>query len=203
MVWTHDDHPRFKGYIAALVHPEGVDGSIDGYYRELRYPTDDTERTDIVRIQAACTCGWRSPYMVPERGTCRPPRDSQHSEVPVPSYSQHTAWVTEPDLERCRKLWHTHVLQSARVLTARQEAYAAVREKYLEGQPVQTTRAVQGTGNWTYPKGALGTVRWPARVRSTYYFSGKYVRVDFNSGRMAWVPVDALAPADSDGSTAG
>lgn len=102
MGWLNEKYPDHEGYVIPLVEREGV---YRGLYRELRYPGDDKERTDVVRIQAGCSCGWRSAYLVPERGVEPTPSGGS---FPLPSYSPFAAWVTEADEERCRKLWGVH-----------------------------------------------------------------------------------------------
>lgn len=106
MAWFHEQHPQREGFVVALVHPDERPGA-PGVYRELSYPADDQIRNDVVVIAAGCSCGWRSPYLVPQ-ATILPGALSE-APIPVPSYSPFTAWVTEPDEAECRRLWTTHI----------------------------------------------------------------------------------------------
>lgn len=104
MGWISFDHPDHEGFVVALVERDGV-SPLSGCYRELQYPGDNQERNDVVRIQAGCSCGWRSAYLVPGRGVEHTPSGGS---ILLPSYSPYAAWVTEADEERCRKLWTVH-----------------------------------------------------------------------------------------------
>jgi len=50
----------------AFVVRDGCDAK-SGLLRELQYPGDHGERTDIVVISAGCECGWRSTRFAPRR----------------------------------------------------------------------------------------------------------------------------------------
>lgn len=64
--------------------------------RELQYPRDDKDRHGVVKIGAACQCGWRSPYLIP----------SEPAE-----WAPYTVLLCTEDDERVRKLVEEHFEQ--------------------------------------------------------------------------------------------
>lgn len=114
MGWFYDkpelpacyDH---EGYVVALTY-RTLDGRrCTELFTELHYPDKGTyEPEAIARIQAGCNCGWRSPYLVPERGIFR----GETSVHRLPRYTPCSAWVTEADEDRCEALWDEHVHQA-------------------------------------------------------------------------------------------
>lgn len=106
MGWFYDkpecyDH---EGYVVALTYR--ANDRTSELFRELGYPDKATyESAAIPRIQAGCGCGWRSPYLIPERGAYQ----GSESVFHLPRWSPCSAWVTERDEQRCRDLWDEHV----------------------------------------------------------------------------------------------
>lgn len=116
MGWINEDHPEHEGHVVGLVRPEGVAAG-SAIFRELGYP-EKAKRTDIVRIQAACECGWRSPYLIPLRTMIPGTGADGNAGMFFPSYSPSSMLVAEEDEERCRQLWGEHVHAHDAELTA-------------------------------------------------------------------------------------
>ena len=96
-------HPGHEGYVIALVHRRDIDGrELVGLYRELGYPLDDTDRSDVQRICAGCDCGWRSPHWTPFPWWV-------DGERHAPEWSPFCAWVSPRDEERMADLWNEHL----------------------------------------------------------------------------------------------
>ena len=109
MGWFYDN-PELSacydhdGFVVALTYRTA--DRTAGLYQELSYPDNATyEPEAIPRIQAACSCGWRSPYLVPHRAVYR----GENAVHRLPRYTPCSAWVAESDEERCRELWAEHM----------------------------------------------------------------------------------------------
>ena len=106
MGWVITEHPDHEGFVVGLVPLEGGDG---GQLREIGNAEQGTRR-DVERIQAGCSCGWRSPHLVPERGEVSGTTTEGTSfSAPVPTYWPSLVYVAEADEGRCRFLWLEHV----------------------------------------------------------------------------------------------
>lgn len=99
--WYSDDYPDHEGYVVGHVRREG-----SSLFRELSRDDGEVEHDRIVRIQVACSCGWRSPYEYPWGGRWTDPGTSQVHDLP--RYSPGMLWLTEEDEERCRQAWVEH-----------------------------------------------------------------------------------------------
>lgn len=95
MGWFRDDHPNHEGFTVGYVVREGT-GEGSDILRELAYPTDNADlgKKQLPRIGAGCTCGWRSPYLVP-----REPAE----------WSPFVVHLGKWDEERVRGLWDEHL----------------------------------------------------------------------------------------------
>lgn len=103
MGWQHEKGPGHEGWIVGLVVREGCDPD-SRLFRELAYPTDAGDRTDIVRLAAGCECGWRSPHFDPREPA---------------SWMPHCVIASERDEDRARELWVDHVCDPLRIAASR------------------------------------------------------------------------------------
>lgn len=69
MGWFDSAHPEHEGYLVGLVHDKERGLVESEHMRQLAYPHDDHERHDVVKLQGACSCGWRSPRFTAPYGT--------------------------------------------------------------------------------------------------------------------------------------
>lgn len=95
--YSHEGHA--VGYVAR----EGCDAS-SGLYRELGYPDmNEYPSSAILRIGAACTCGWRSQVF-------RPRREPEYPYTgPLPQWMPHIVLLSHHDDELVHKLWDRHI----------------------------------------------------------------------------------------------
>lgn len=102
MGWVGEDG-KHEGYMIGLVTREGTDEG-GGIYRALCYPGDKERRSDIQRVQAECSCGWRSPRWSPRLWWYEPGA----KERSVPSFSPYTVHVHDDDENKGYALWREH-----------------------------------------------------------------------------------------------
>lgn len=116
MGWLREDTPGHEGYFVALVWRRDQAGrELPGLYRELAYPLDELERTDVRCVQAGCHCGWRSQSWPIPRGAVR---WLPFSAVAFDRYSGDAREFEEHE-RRALELWETHaLLESALELEA-------------------------------------------------------------------------------------
>lgn len=120
MGFIPEDLPGHEGYAVAYVARDGIDlrGREDpGLYRELMYPRDaeTVPSTAIYRIGAACECGWRSGYLLPDL----------FGKPKYPHWYPYSLEVSERDDERVRRLWREHTDERlARLKEAQRRASA-------------------------------------------------------------------------------
>ena len=100
---TREGFYDHEGYAVGYVTREGC-ASDSGIYRELGYPDmNDYPSSAIVRIGAACTCGWRSQVF-------RPRRDEEAPYTgPLPQWMPHIVLLSHYDDELVHKLWDRHI----------------------------------------------------------------------------------------------
>lgn len=104
-----------EGWLAGFVHKENAPSLL----RELGYPDDSRERTDVCALAAACECGWRSPHFRP-RYTIG---------GPICEWSPFIVHAAASDEDKARLLWAAHV-QSHRPRQSRAEEDCGCRETY-------------------------------------------------------------------------
>lgn len=97
MGFFRDDAPGHEGYPIAFVLRDGCSAGSE-LFRELQYPRDNTDRSDIERIAAGCDCGWRSPMFRP-------------SALTPPQWGPYSVLASERDEDRIRDLWRRHICQ--------------------------------------------------------------------------------------------
>jgi hypothetical protein len=109
MGWLCETAPDHEGFPVALVERDGCGQpkrpGASNLYRELQYPNDDKTRDDVVCVQAACECGWRSPFLR-VRGTYGA---GTAGTVDRAIYSPCIVLMDDPDEERLLKLWNEHI----------------------------------------------------------------------------------------------
>lgn len=115
MGWFYDrpDVPEcygHEGFVVAL-----TDDRASGLFREIQSESATYEPEAIARIQAGCACGWRSAYLVPERGEYH----GANSVHRLPRWTPCSPWVTGRDEERCEALWAEHVHQAVPALAGK------------------------------------------------------------------------------------
>lgn len=103
MGWCSAHSGEHEGYLVGFVVRDGCRDD-DPLLRELEYPRDNCDRTDVRAIAAACECGWRSP-----RWRAR-----------VVEWSPYCVWASEADEERGRQLWSEHDEHEWRLQTAKE-----------------------------------------------------------------------------------
>ena len=101
MGYFRDDFPRHEGWVVGYVVREGCDRG-SGLFRELLYPADKEDRTDLVVLGAGCECGWRSAHFAPDW------RSSP------PSWGPYSVLASERDEGCVCALWSEHLADIAR-----------------------------------------------------------------------------------------
>lgn len=71
MSWFRDEQPGHEGFMVGLVPAVNKDGrESDWRFRELNAQDDgETTERQVRVVQVGCSCGWRSSYLSPPRGT--------------------------------------------------------------------------------------------------------------------------------------
>ena len=111
MGWVYEDvdSVQHEGYVVGLVHSHRADGTeIVGMYRELAYPLDDGRGVPVMRLQAGCDCGWRSPHWQPRGWWSRSPERWRKA-----TWSPYSVIASDDDEERACELWRAHVAAEA------------------------------------------------------------------------------------------
>lgn len=94
-----------EGHAVGYVAREGCEAS-SGLYRELGYPDmNEYPSSAILRIGAACTCGWRSQVFRPSIGE------------PPPEWMPHIVLLSHHDDELVHRLWDRHIANDCTVDT--------------------------------------------------------------------------------------
>lgn len=89
------DLPDHETYAIAFVARDNCDPE-SRLYRELAYPNDNGDRTDILRLACGCECGWRSSHFAP-------------SVVEPPEWFPFTTILGKRDEERIHELGVAHL----------------------------------------------------------------------------------------------
>lgn len=122
MGWIYDEEGchEHEGYMVALVHRRRDDGTeMTGLYREVNYP--ESSAPPIVRLQAACECGWRSAHW----------HVSMFRPATWVPYTVHVEERGEEEVERDRAhdLWRRHIEQDVRPALKGDSARPALAER--------------------------------------------------------------------------